>query len=123
MKIKNLGFCINFVVMVIVFSKCLVPKRFVGITIFPFVILRNKNLKNDNVLLYHERIHLKQQLEMLVVFFFVWYGIEFLIRFIRHKNRFIAYRNISFEREAYANERDFKYLENRAWLAFLKYLK
>jgi len=109
--------------MVIVFSKCLVPKRFVGITIFPFVILRNKNLKNDNVLLYHERIHLKQQLEMLVVFFFVWYGIEFLIRFIRHKNRFIAYRNISFEREAYANERDFKYLENRTWLAFLKYLK
>lgn len=123
MKIKNLGFCINFVVMVIVFSKCLVPKRFVGITIFPFVILRNKNLKNDNVLLYHERIHLKQQLEMLVVFFFVWYGIEFLIRFIKHKNRFIAYRNISFEREAYANERDFKYLENRTWLAFLKYLK
>ena len=99
--------------MLIVFSKYLVPKGFVGITIFPFVILRNKNLKNDEVLLFHERIHLKQQSEMLVVFFFVWYGIEFLIRFLKHKDKLIAYRNISFEREAYAKERNFKYFENR----------
>ena len=109
--------------MLIVFSKYLVPKGFVGITIFPFVILRNKNLKNYEVLLFHERIHLKQQSEMLVVFFFIWYGIEFLIRFLKHKDKLIAYRNISFEREAYVNERNFKYFENRKWFAFLKYLK
>lgn len=34
-----------------------------------------------------------------------------------------AYREISFEKEAYENERNLHYLEKRKWFSFLKYLK
>lgn len=74
-------------------------------------------------MLFHEKIHLRQQLEMLVIFFFIWYGIEFSIRFLILKDRKKAYREISFEKEAYANERNLDYLEDRKWFNFLKYLK
>jgi len=70
----------------------------------------------------HEKIHIRQQLELLVVPFFLWYGIEFLIRWLQHKNRFVAYRNISFEREAYANEKDLGYLKRRSFWKFYSYL-
>jgi len=109
--------------MLIVVSKYLVPSGFVGITIFPFVFLRNQKLKANTILLFHEKIHLRQQLEMLVIFFFIWYGIEFFIRFLILKDRMKAYREISFEKEAYENERNLHYLEKRKWFSFLKYLK
>jgi hypothetical protein len=32
----------------------------------------------------------------------------------------MAYRNISFEREAYANEKDLDYLKRRSFFGFLK---
>ena len=34
-----------------------------------------------------------------------------------------AYRNISFEREAYSNEKDLSYLDNRKWFAWIRYIK
>jgi hypothetical protein len=73
-------------------------------------------------LLNHEKIHIKQQLELLVVFFFIWYGIEFLIRLVQYKNRREAYYNISFEREAYTKEKDLDYLKQRSFWSFLKYV-
>ena len=73
-------------------------------------------------MLNHERIHLRQQAELLVVFFYVWYGLEYLIRLIQYRNRHEAYKNISFEREAYANEKDLDYLKRRSFWEFLKYI-
>ncbi|MBR9756638.1 MAG: hypothetical protein GYB39_01025 [Algicola sp.] len=108
--------------MVIVFSKYLVPKGYVGIALFPFVVLRHKGFKADTVLVNHERIHLRQQLEFLVVFFYLWYGVEFLYRLIIHKNRRLAYRHISFEREAYTHENDLDYLRTRPFWRVLRYL-
>ncbi|MGV8946639.1 MAG: hypothetical protein ACOH1N_09435 [Lutibacter sp.] len=70
----------------------------------------------------HEKIHLKQQIELLWIFFFVWYFIEYFIRIIQYKKHDIAYRNISFEKEAYKNEQNLNYLEYRKVFAFLKYL-
>ncbi|WP_159021655.1 hypothetical protein [Formosa sp. L2A11] len=106
----------------ILISKYITPKGFQGITLYPFVILRDSNLKSDRVLVNHERIHLKQQLELLVLPFYIWYVVEFLIRFIKHRDWHLAYRSISFEREAYTNEKDLNYLELRSWFSFLKYL-
>lgn len=71
----------------------------------------------------HERIHFKQQIEMLWVFFFFWYGIEYLVRLLQYKNSYRAYRNISFEREAYQNEKNTAYLSSRRRFAFLSYIK
>ncbi len=104
-------------------SKFIIPKRFVGLAIWPFIFLRHKKHLGNEALINHERIHLKQQKELLVIFFFIWYGLEYLLRFIQYKNRFIAYQNISFEREAYSNERNLNYLKNRKHYSFLSYLK
>lgn len=101
--------------------KHLVPNRFLGITIFPFVFIKTTELKADAIFINHERIHLRQQIELLVVPFFILYGLEFLMRFIHYKSWHIAYRNISFEREAYNNEKDLNYLKSRSLWRFLKY--
>ena len=108
--------------MIVLVFKYVVPKGFRGFTFFPFVFLSDKKDKAHTVLLSHERIHIRQQLELLIVLFFIWYGIEFLVRLVRYKNRRVAYYNISFEREAYANEKDLYYLKQRSFWSFLKYL-
>jgi len=104
-------------------SKYLVPKGYTGMTIFPFVFLKSKQLKQNEILINHEKIHLKQQLELLVIPFYLFYGIEFFIRLLQYKNWFLAYRNISYEKEAYLNECNLDYLKQRPFWAFLKYLR
>lgn len=104
-------------------SKHIVPKGYLGIALFPFVVLKTKALLIDAVLINHERIHLKQQFELLVIPFFICYGIEFIIRLLIYRNWKMAYRNISFEREAYANEMHLYYLKRRKFWGFLKYLR
>lgn len=107
-------------------------------TLFPFILI-NKwlydkpiNKTSLDVIINHEKIHIRQQLEMLVIPFYIWYGIEYLIRFFqyRKKLKFMpnnriwnkAYQNISFEREAYKHERDLNYLKERKLFSWFKYL-
>lgn len=96
--------------------------NYIAITIWPFVFI-NKKYKEDDVLVIHEKIHLKQQLEMFWLPFFIWYFTEFLIRFIQYRDWNLAYRNISFEREAYYNEYNPNYLLTRKRFSFIHYLK
>lgn len=97
-------------------------KNFRGLAIYPFIFLKSKDLAQNKEILNHERIHLRQQLEMLWFFFFIWYGIEFFIHLIRYKDSKKAYFNISFEREAYQNESNTNYLKTRKFFAFYSYL-
>ena len=108
--------------MIVVVSSFLFGRRFSGIALWPFIILKKAGFKTDTVFMNHERIHLRQQLELLVVFFYLWYGIEYVFRLVQYKNRHKAYRNISFEREAYGNEKDLQFLHRRHFYNFLKYL-
>ncbi|MBL7885828.1 MAG: hypothetical protein JNJ52_03710 [Flavobacterium sp.] len=108
--------------MILIVFKYLTPRGFRGLTFFPFVFIASKSDKLNKVFINHERIHLRQQLELLVVPFYIWYGIEFGIRLLQYKNRKKAYYNISFEREAYANEKDFDYLKERSFWCFLSFL-
>lgn len=107
--------------MFLIVTKYLIPKGYRGLTVFPFVFIKHRLDKEDLVFVNHERIHLRQQLELLVIPFFIWYFLEFILRLIQYKNTDLAYRNISFERETYANEKDFDYLKNRSFWRFLKY--
>ena len=107
----------------ILISKYLVPKGYTGLAIFPFVFLKYDRLKNDETLINHERIHLRQQLELLVLPFYFFYLIEFLFRLLQFKNWKKAYRNISFERESYLNEGNLNYLKTRKFWRFLEYLR
>ena len=83
------------------------------------VLFVRGNARIDDITLNHEKIHTAQIKEMLYVFFYVWYVIEWLIRLPKGN----AYRNISFEREAYANDKDPNYLNTRKVFAFLKYME
>lgn len=105
----------------ILISKYLVPKGYTGITLFPFVFLKNKALKTNTVLINHEKIHLRQQLELLVIPFYIFYGIEFIVRCIQYKKWYTAYINISFEREAYVNQGNINYLKTRSIWRFTHY--
>jgi hypothetical protein len=104
-------------------SKYLIPKGYNGLTIFPFVFLKNEVLKEDSIVMNHEKIHLRQQIELLVIPFYMVYFLEFLIRLTQYRNWHKAYRSISFEREAYANEHHLDYLNKRSFWSFLKYLR
>ncbi|MEH6765806.1 MAG: hypothetical protein V7655_14975 [Aequorivita antarctica] len=108
--------------MILLVSPNLLRKNFNGMTLWPFVVLKHHSLKEDAVFLNHEKIHLRQQVELLVVFFYLWYGVEFLGRWLHYGNRHKAYRNISFEREAYQNENNFDYLNRRRFYGFLKFV-
>jgi hypothetical protein len=105
------------------------------------------NDKIDDVRMNHELVHSRQYVEVgilslilllplvftglwwlwliLSVFaFYILYVIEWFVKFIIYKlNTRKAYRNTSFEREAYNNEKDLKYLDNRKRFAWIKYLK
>ena len=94
-----------------------------GMAIFPFILVKNKEASLNPRLLNHECIHLKQQLEMLIIPFYIWYGLEYLVRRIQFKGHYAAYRHISFEREAYSNDQNLNYLKGRKFWSFLKYLK
>jgi hypothetical protein len=89
-----------------------------GITLFPFIILREQQLKQDKRIINHERIHIRQQIELLILPFYMLYLIEFGIGLIKYRNKQKAYMNISFEREAYKYDTDLNYRKRRklwAW--------
>ena len=104
------------------FIKYFTPKYIGGITLFPFIIVANNTIKENKIFINHEKIHIRQQAELIIVFFYTWYILEFIIRLIKYKKFYKAYENISFEREAYVNEKNIEYLKNRNFWSFLKYL-
>jgi len=90
--------------------------------IFPFIFVHDQKMRENKVLINHERIHLRQQAELLLFPFYIWYVTEYCINRLRYKDAKTAYRNISFEREAYTCEADMGYLRNRPLWNFRKFL-
>jgi uncharacterized membrane protein YjgN (DUF898 family) len=93
-----------------------------GMALFPFILVKYAADRHDPALLNHERIHHRQQLEMLILPFYFWYLTEYAIHRLRYRNHFKAYFSISFEKEAYRHEKDLAYLQKRPLWAFLKYV-
>lgn len=87
--------------MKVIYNKIIPFKGYKAITIWPFIFARKKLSEID---INHEKIHLAQQLELLIIPFYIIYLIEWIFK---------RYRNISFEKEAYANQEDMNYLEWR----------
>ncbi len=94
-----------------------------AINLFGLIFARKEFSPLSERDLNHEAIHTRQIAELLVVGFYMWYITEWLIRWIQYKDRYVAYRNISFEREAYANAHNLQYLEHRRVWKFLDYIK
>jgi len=91
-----------------------------AITLYPFVFIRDEG--NDTVI-NHEKIHLKQQRELWLVGFYFLYVTFWLFNLVKYRNTQVAYREIPFEREAYANDKDWVYLLNRKKHAWWHYIK
>ncbi len=93
-----------------------------GMAVFPFILVRTRQLMTDEVLIRHETIHLRQAAELLVIPFYLLYLINYLVRLIRYRDHHRAYMHIVFEREAYAHEADMQYLNQRRSWAWMKYI-
>ena len=105
--------------MKIIINNILPPKGFKCINLFGILFCRRQLNKID---INHETIHTKQGQELLWIGFYLWYIIEYLIRLIMYRDTKLAYKNISFEREAYQNQSNLDYLSNRKhynWLSKL----
>lgn len=88
---------------------------YIAINIFGLIFVRKDywdTMSEDRkaVTLNHESIHTRQIWECLFLFFYPLYFIEWLIRVITPPWK-TAYRDISFEQEAYAHEKDLDYLK------------
>lgn len=97
-------------------------RNYVGLCLWPFIILRSHSLRQDSTLINHERIHLRQQAELLLLFFYLFYFLEWILKSLWYLDFYKGYRNISFEREAYLHEKNLDYLAGRSPYGFMKYL-
>lgn len=132
--------------MKIVKCKWFPPSGYKAMALWPFIFVRKGMAwAFDEKTERHETIHCEQQKDMLFLGFVItlilfvigcgwwsllalpiflyWYGIEWLIRLIIYRNATTAYKNLCFEREAYANQDNIIYLEDRQPFAHFKYLK
>jgi hypothetical protein len=107
--------------MKIVEAHSLKKRKIIAVTVWPFIFTYSVEKLNEGTNLQHELIHAEQQKEMLLLFFYLWYGIEFLIR--KWQGYLDPYRAISFEEEAYRNEHYEDYIKLRPRFAWLKYCR
>ena len=131
----------------IIYNNIIPFKGYLAMCVFPFIFVRKdaRNLTVNDI--NHEKIHGMQQIETHIValilavlladvglfswwwvlvsplVYFALYGLEYIVRWICYGfDTREAYRNISFEQEAYLNENDLTYIKNRHLFASWKYL-
>lgn len=111
-----------------------------------FGVLFSKDRTLDETDINHQSIHIEQFKELAIVglilalldlvfniplifylfgvsLFYIQYGIEYLIVRCCHKKQNDGYHDVSFEEEAYNNESNYNYLDNRKHFSWVKYLK
>lgn len=101
------------------FVRLITFNRAAAISLFPFGLYIKTEYMTDWVI-NHESIHWKQQAEMLGIFFYLWYLLEWIIRIPINGRK--AYKSIGFEREAYFNDDNLDYLKNRKRYSWIGYL-
>ena len=89
-----------------------------AITLFPFIFIKDEG---SPVVLNHESIHIRQQAELFVIFFYLLYVFDWVVGLIKYKDLDIAYNRIRFEQEAYENDTHPYYLIERKKHAWRKY--
>lgn len=90
-----------------------IGKDFYAINLFGILFVKPYASLNP-VLLNLERIHSRQMRELLYIPFYILYVAEWLLRLVQKRgDGYLAYRSISFEKEAYENERKLDYLHKR----------
>lgn len=109
--------------MKIIYNKLIPFKGFWAITILNMIFVREEYRRlegtpTEAVMINHESIHFEQEKELGFIFFYILYLLEWLVKLCFYGKK--AYHNISFEREAYANECDAEYLKKRKRYNWIK---
>tara|TARA_Y100001938_G_C7749364_1_gene263156 strand:- start:47 stop:424 length:378 start_codon:yes stop_codon:yes gene_type:complete len=86
----------------------------------PFVVCRGELSEKVKT---HETIHFFQQVEMLFVLQWILYGLFYIIGRFTKGSWKAAYYGNPFEVEAYANDLDSDYLQERKFWAWASYIK
>jgi hypothetical protein len=94
---------------------------YTGMSFFIFIWIC-KLTKDEVQLVRHEKIHFLQQVEMLFIFHWFFYGLFYVISRAKGHGHFVAYRYNPFEMEAYSNEQDTAYLKKRRLFAWASYI-
>jgi len=100
------------------------------IFLFGYIFTRSNRLTIDDINpieINHESIHAKQAKYLLWIFFYLFYLIEWIIKFViscfKHVNILdYTYKSISFEQEAYYNEKNLNYLKTSNPYSWIKYI-
>ena len=98
--------------MKVIYNNIIPFPGYIAINLFGTMFVR-KDLahKFNEKSINHESIHTAQMKELGYVGFYLLYFLEWLVRLVIHPKT--AYMGISFEKEAYAHEKDLDYLKTR----------
>ena len=80
---------------------------YAGITLFGVIYVCYDQKHTPLSLLVHEAVHVRQQTELGCARFYARYLWEYFCNLIKYRDHWLAYYNISFEREAYQTQADF----------------
>ncbi len=91
-------------------------------TVFPFIFVRDKEILNNKEYINHERIHLYQYMETLIVGLVIIALCEYIYARIFLKMKALdAYYFMSHEQEAHQNDTNIDYLKHRKIFSYFYY--
>lgn len=92
-------------------------------TVFPFIFVRDRKILNNREYINHERIHIYQYMETLVVGLVVIALCEYIYARIFLKMKSLdAYYFMSHEQEAHQNDTDMEYIKQRKCFSLFYYM-
>ncbi|AXH74547.1 MAG: protease [crAssphage sp. isolate ctbg_1] len=98
----------------IIYNSLIPFKGFYAINLFGIVFVRKGLSSISKPTLNHESIHTAQMRDYWYIGFYILYLLEWIKHLFKYKfNNYDAYHAISFEKEAYANQYNYNYLETR----------
>lgn len=130
----------------IIYNSIIPLKGYQAITLWPLIFARKDAKPLNTHEESHEKIHLRQQLEVILLsaavlavviwlagcswwwmltsatVYYAGYGLDYAVRRILYRSHIEAYRNIAAEQEAYLNQYDRTYLRQRRPFAWIKYI-
>lgn len=109
--------------MKVIYNKYFPFKPFYAINMLCIVFVRKDVGYLSQYDINHEAIHSAQMKELLFLLFYFLYVAEWIWGLFKYRDTLKAYMNISFEREAYHNQSNLYYLQQRPMWSSFKYLK
>ena len=107
----------------IITAKILQRYGIAGMAVWPFILVAKPGYKERKCLINHECIHLRQQVETLLIgFIFLYFG-QYLWFRLQGMDHYQSYKMLMMEKEAKKNENNLSYLKTRKPYSFINHVK